>query len=499
MKIPIMMDDLKQPKQAGEFTIAPGKNVYGELTLAGANTSLYLRDKDFFNVSTIPGQCVKGVLHDLTKITLIKCVTTSGLGTSYRGEEKFNFAEIFPHYVVHGDCHIDPNDKSISEVHFVVDDASTLFYDFDAFGTLLDARPFIEPIVHANGLGREIKTGPDPQILYFTGRREIFSVETILGRISASHNPSYGLGGPDGVSIKNTISVTIAFQVPIAFEEVLANTSALLKFFEILVGRPQNLLTMNLGVGHQDTRQDILQVYWSYPPQREPSHERRNSHPSDVLLDAVRQPDVFSRVLGNWLDRQPTWQDARFRFSNSFANQKCYSIDRLIGAANIFDILPSTAVPPNVQLSDELIRAKNDCRAIFRALQDSIERNSILDALGRVGKSALRHKIRHRGQLLIDKAGEHFPEIFTVTDVAVDCRNHYVHGSEPKFDYSNNFDAVIFFTNTLEFVFAASDLIEAGWDIKNWSEKHATMFHPFGEYRISYADNLRKLQALVSS
>jgi hypothetical protein len=92
---------------------------------------------------------------------------------------------------------------------FVVDDASTLFYDFDAFGSLIDARPFIEQIAHANGLGRKITTGPAPAILYFTGKREIFAADTVLGRISASHNPSHNLRGPDGVCLKNTIFVTI--------------------------------------------------------------------------------------------------------------------------------------------------------------------------------------------------------------------------------------------------------------------------------------------------
>jgi hypothetical protein len=43
------------------------------------------------------------------------------------------------------------------------------FYDFDAFGSVIDAKPFIDQIAHANALPREIKTGPDPQILYFTG------------------------------------------------------------------------------------------------------------------------------------------------------------------------------------------------------------------------------------------------------------------------------------------------------------------------------------------
>jgi hypothetical protein len=123
-----------------------------------------------------------------------------------------------------------------------------------------------------------------------------------------------------------------------------------------------------------------------------------------------------------------------------------------------------------------------------------------LNALGRMGKSNLKQKIRHRAQPLIEAAGKRFPELVTVTDEAVNCRNHYVHGSGskgPRFDYSDNLDTVFFFTDTLEFVFAASDLIEAGWDVKAWSELMTTMSHPFAQYRINYDFHLKKLKALL--
>jgi hypothetical protein len=48
-------------------------------------------------------------------------------------------------------------------------------------------------------------------------------------------------------------------------------------------------------------------------------------------------------------------------------------------------------------------------------------------------------------------------------------------------------------------VFAASDLIEAGWDAKAWCATPTSMSHPFGRYRISYAENLRKLRSLLDA
>jgi hypothetical protein len=488
-----MIDKLKQSKQAGTFSISPSRDVFGELTLAGSNTTLYLRDKELIHARTIPDRCIKGVLHDLTKVTLIKCNATSDLCTHSRGKEQYCSASIFPHYVVLGDSHITPNDKTVTEVHFVIDDANTLFYDFDAFGTLIDARPFIEQITLANGYEREITIGPNPRIQYFTGKEEIFAAETILGRISASHSPSNDFGGPHGVSMKNTIYVTIDFQVAIEFEDAIERTSTLLRYFAILIGRPQNLIKLDLQIDSDEENPAYLQVHWSMPPQRDPQHKEVSPHPSSILMDAVQQPVEFSYVLSNWLERKQTWQDARGRFSNSFENQRYYSIDRLVGAANMFDILPSSAVPSDVKLSEELERAKVDCQEIFKKLLKSAERDSVLSALGRLGKSSLKHKIRHRSQHLLGL----FRDINLITDQAVNCRNHYVHGSAPQLDYSNNFDVVVFFTSTLEFVFATSDLAEAGWDIASWKNKSSTISHPFAEYRASYDENLKQLKALM--
>jgi len=84
-----------------------------------------------------------------------------------------------------------------------------------------------------------------------------------------------------------------------------------------------------------------------------------------------------------------------------FAQQKSYDIDRLIRSANMFDILPDSAVPPETLLSKEIISAKDNCRRMFKALPESPERDSVLSVLGRIGKSSLKNKIRYRGNILI--------------------------------------------------------------------------------------------------
>ena len=75
------MKKARGPKQAGRFIVSNGREIYGELTLAGDKTSLYLQDEDEFSTRDVPGRRITGVLRDLTKVSLIDCVTMSGTGS----------------------------------------------------------------------------------------------------------------------------------------------------------------------------------------------------------------------------------------------------------------------------------------------------------------------------------------------------------------------------------------------------------------------------------
>jgi hypothetical protein len=110
----IMMDKLEVSKQTGRFTISPGRDIYGELTLAGRKTSLYLHDKEFFDTRSLRKRYVKGVLHDLTKVSLIQCIT-AGTGSSTRGDDGYHFANVFPHFIVFGDTILAPATRRLQK------------------------------------------------------------------------------------------------------------------------------------------------------------------------------------------------------------------------------------------------------------------------------------------------------------------------------------------------------------------------------------------------
>ena len=94
-------------------------------------------------------------------------------------------------------------------------------------------------------------------------------------------------------------------------------------------------------------------------------------------------------MLGRWLAVDHDRADARVQFSDGFSNGNQYDVRRLVSSANMFDILPASAVPNDVELSDELQKAKAEARRIFKDLPRSAERDSVLGALGRLGKASL--------------------------------------------------------------------------------------------------------------
>jgi ApeA N-terminal domain 1 len=486
-----MINELDHSKQIGKFTINSKQDVFGELTFSGKDTLLYLRGHTRFKEVIIPNGCIKGPLHDLTKVTLLDCIYLEQ-GSSSGEDESYCYASIFPNYILRGNCHIDHNEEKINGIHFVIDDAKSLFQNRGAFGSIQNAHPFIEQIVdeQEKRLGYKIPIGSYPVLFYFTGKHEIFSLDTDFGTIHASHCPIY-----NNLQIEDTVLIGINFKQACNFKTAFSHAWNLTKYLEVLIGRPQSWLRFNLCVNDSSVRPSLLEVYCSYQPKYTLPHDKKQTRSPDVLLEATGQTDIFGDVLNAWFSRHKERHDARLRFSTSFTEDQ-YTVDRLIRSANMFDILPSEATPRKVKLSDELEQAKKDCQEIFKALPLSLERDGILSALGRVGKSSLKHKIRYRAQILVDMVGEDFPDLFLVTDEAVICRNHYVHGSSSKIDYSNETNTIIFLTETLEFVFATSDLIEAKWDIKTWCKRANTTSHPFSKYRNNYKENLSKLQSL---
>lgn len=483
----------------GKFYFDFEAPVSGQLRIAGRRSSLHLQDE----LCLIEGpskSLVTGVLQDGNKVTLIDCISEEQTTRTSETGVRSRFVRMFPHFILEGLAHVDPREANISRISFGLEHASALFYDLDAFGRVPDAKAVMELIVSKDTRGRTVEIGEHPEVVYFAGNLRIVETAIALGRLSVEHNPSRSFGGANGVNIQDFISVRLDFPELVNFDESVGRLMRLLRFLELVVGRPQRLLKFQVVVS--SIPNDLpLDVHWSHGP----GHGSRNEidscspQPGDMLLDAIRRQEEFVTVIRRWFDTDVERRDARQRFDAVFAKQRTFDEDRLIGAANMFDLLPESAVPSVVPLSDDLAKAKAAARENFKALPSSIERDSMLNALGRLGDATLKHKVKHRAELILSEVPPtRFPKLIAVLEAAVDCRNHYVHGAETGINYRTNFNLVVFFTDTLEFVFGASELVEAGWDINAFISKGTSMTHPYGTYLVSYKEGLTLFESAVS-
>lgn len=478
------MDKGTNSGRLGTFTIGSVQTP-GLLVLNGQDSYLRMYSDVRLHGSEAGKQTV-GTLHDGTNVSLIKCVPTR-LINSLRNGKPHSELEVFPNYVVEGSIHIDAVEASIRSITVFAEDATSLFYDFDAFGSVLTPGPVIQDIDARGGLSRPLPIGPEPQIAYFAGQREIISVETEVGTFRANHCPSFPLGGPQGVSIKNEISITLEFDELVTFDVCLDRRHRLLSFLELILGRQQVVRRQYVGVESAGATH-TLAVHWSHSPQR--VSDRHDDHsdpqPADLLVMAVEDKNGFARLLANWLASDAEMRQARQRFHTLFVKDNRFSLDRLVGIANAFDLLPESSVDSQVTVSAELAEATRVSRESFKSLPTSYERNTVLAALGRVGRPSLKHKVRRRADAVLAAAPQRFRHLHDVVDEAINCRNYFVHGTTKSVASDFYEQMYPFFTNTLEFVFGASDLIECGWDFGWFVRQGTTGSHPFGSFKVNF-------------
>lgn len=485
-------------KVGGTFEIGEGRTILGELTISGLETSLYLHDGEFFFIDDAAAGCFRGTLHNRIRVSVLDCVVRSGIGTSTRDGESFNFAELLPGYVTWGSCHLPVDVPAITWVGFHVDDAETIFHDFDAMGRVIDPEPLIAEVVGANArrIGREIPTGPEAEIFYFAGRTELADIETAIGRVRVVHRPfPFHPLSTRHAGMQNRTFVELSFSDPQFLSDALDRVLVLLRFLAMLGGRSQSIDGIRIDMAG-DGRARPLDLYWTHRPRRPAEWEVRSPHPAEILIPVVEEPEEFATVLARWVAQDASRLDARVRFANAFGNQRSFTIDRLVGSANMFDILPDDAFPPVDPLSEDVTEAKAEARRIFRRLPPSPERESVLGALGRLGRATLRSRLRHRAGIVSRALPEPLTDLDVITDEAIKCRNHYVHGSPGSFSYAENGDIVTFLTSALEFIFAASDLIDAGWRIDRWREGGGILAHPFSEVLHGWDMNAERIREL---
>jgi hypothetical protein len=482
----------------GNFTFRDGESVVGELQLKGSDTLLKLHSDQPLNVTDV--FCINGVAYSGEALTLIDC-NSPGMGhISSRPKGTQYHAKVFPHYVTVGQFHLNQDQPSINTIEFTTTDIATLFYDFDAFGSVIEASSIIDAALQEPRKNRPITTGPLPLVQYFTGKDCIAEVHTDIGTISVHHRPSSSIGDPTGVFIKNHIVVSIRPNQPVHFDDAIERMYATANFLSVAGGRAQGV--EHVRIITTDIVDDIPQSLSVHPSYRWKAFDKTELHepqPGDVPLDPILRPAEFSMVLSDWVSRHDSWRIARSRYLGCLRKANSYDPDRLVAAANMFDILPGDAVPLNTELTEELAATRDTCVEMFRKHSVGIERNAALSALGRLGHPSLPKKVKHRVAVVESKLGDKFVDLQFVASVAIKCRNFFVHGNSGDIHYDSVEPLIPFLTDALEFIFATSDFIDAGWDARHWNSKAHSWGHSFSRFRSEYGVGLAELRRATDS
>ncbi|PKK88046.1 MAG: hypothetical protein CVV64_20455 [Candidatus Wallbacteria bacterium HGW-Wallbacteria-1] len=480
----------------GIFTLPNGLTAYGNLRICGKNSALYLySDTDRFSL-TRDHLLITGNLFDGQQVTLIDCIMIER--SSLCGPTKLYTARVFPHHVLIGDIKIQIDTPCIESINFSLQNMDAIFYEFDAFGTVRNTEPFKELLVEDMADMRKIEIGDCPIISYFCGERKILCVETKIGKIDVRHWPTNTIGCPVGVKISNRIVTTIDFDEPQTFESALQKYQVVRRFYELIIGREQPLTFFNAEINRKLNSVNIVDIYQSFDFDfRVWEEESKGSTigPRDVLLCSWADSEQLARVMKNYIASDEDRRHSRVRFHDSLDFDQNYTVDRTIRAANLFDIFPDSAYPERQELRKDLEAAKEKARILFKDLPKDLERDQFLSAIGRIGSLSLKHKTRYR--LSAAGLGKLFPDLQKVLEEAVGCRNYFVHGSKTKVDFIKNFNIVCFFTASLEFVFAVSDLVDQGWDVEKWKSNSPGADHPFGAFCINYDSEVRKFKKLL--
>lgn len=467
-------------------------NALGEITFDKKNTSVVIHSDDMALMES--GSDLFGETLDGIEISFIDCVISEESSTYKRGKRYYTI-KLFPRVVLWGHFHIDSITQCISSVSFETDDLHKVIYDRHNFGRLHDAKWLLRQANERRKKDRFIRVGPNPRLLFFDGRMEILSAECPFGLLSICNSLSYDIPSPSGISLDNSIRCCLEFSSAKNINSALASTSDVLIFIGLLAGRIQSVHKLSIECSALPEDSKHLEMYWTTRPGRSNDDFTQSPHNDEILIQAADHVEEFRRTLGNWVSRYSDWNIARNLFSMAFSDQNNYRPERHIVAASIFELIPSSEFSEGQELDDDLHLAKMVAEKEFRTLPQSPDRDSILSALGRIGKPSLKKKVAKRADIICSKVGEHFPDLTFAANNAIDFRNQLVHGSSQKIDYMSDANIASFLTDTLEFIFAASDLIECGWDIKRWIEKTPVLFHPFGAYRAYYERNMRYLRS----
>lgn len=462
----------------GTFGAAVPAEHYGELTIDGDETALRLLGSNLNSIRDVVH------LYGQTARARVSCIDCVWTGSSLAFDEipHAEQATVFPHFVTHGSRFFDPAVDTVERLAFRFTDIDLFAHGSASVGSFMASALLAETVLAAAPNRNAGPAGSTPVVSYFDGHVEVWGLDTAIGRISLRNVVVIPTLSP----FTHHLEMSLVFASPVSFKECIRRLLRVHHCMVTLTGRAQSIETVKLVPDCRRTGDAVIQplhLEWCLSPAG-PTKTDLVPSAFALPLDLSRRPEEFSTVLAAWFARDEAWQWPRARYVRCIEMGRHYTTDRLVAAANMFDLLPAAAYPNPEPLAPEIAEAAAQTRSLFKALPESIERASVLGTLGRLKVLSLPKKVSHRGNIVLAEINHKLPSLQKVLRVAVLCRNHFVHGSE--FDLEIFEPYLSLMTDSLEFVFVASDLIELGWSAADWVSNLNGGSHRLADFLYTY-------------
>ena len=447
---------MKKQVHNGVFEIS-GRKVPGVLTLRGRKSTFELWSDKLFSV---PEGDVHGTSSDAKAISVLGCLPTVPQAKQSTSRSGFTAPVTFDLAVVGRDP-LSADDEHIVAFRFRFNELRHLArtHALAPFDLINDPdRRIVESLRnHKPEWAPEVNDRVT--VIYFGKESDVLpETTTEIGTLSINRGLTGTIGA--GISLNDDPTVTIQFRPALNIHLACERMRALRHFLGLVFGHlptvhATEIATSSVGdLGGKRYHFFDREVHMpSERVLRKREIKKLRGHLPLLDCHGEQRRAEFGKVLEKWFRRNadPDRKRANWRFLDCFLREN-YSTDRIIAAANMFDLLPARDWP-HPRLKD------------------------------------LKKKVKAKADTVIRSIGSRrLPRLVEVIDHAVDCRNHFVHGKKTKLDYEN-VKVMVFLTDTLEFVYGISELIECGWDAGILHKLHAND-HPFSYYLTMYESHL---------
>lgn len=451
------------------FEIGDNNKVAGVLDSASDSKKFSCWSSEPFHLKN--HSSIYGKTHDSQYISLLNCLGSTSSHMNHN--ERSYSCEVYSHTLIAGKEKVNPKADKFDSISLVVGNPLKLFRSLDSFGYVGFPDDKLVDALNKQDYTPHFETEKHPVVAYFNGDFDIFEQATKLGNIKAHNHISHGSwGGATGVKIENKVVITIDFKEGISIDEAFKRANSVALFFRFISGKGLFFKDITLKkMEHEHPEFTIYHDSYNW------GEDRKDGYYSEPLIDVTT--DNFPSILESWFEKDDR-ENVRYSFYNTYFRD-VYSPDRLITAANMFDIFPISEEDKKLSLDPDaeelLTHLKKQIKTDFSGFPDI--KQSLFQSIGYLTRKSLKDRVQERLDIIRPHLIGHkinTEDLEFIVNIAIKSRNYYVHGSEyKKLPPSKLFEFQSLFIDTLEYIYALSELLECGWKINDapiWTSQH---------------------------